>query len=126
MSFESRVLAFSDRYLSGRAFELIVAPALADLSFDPGRRSWARLTNRMAVIRAVAGGLYYDFSGDVGVFLFLTMVPASYYLCLMAVCFDAFSSWSEVVGVVALIVALSLVPVMACFWPARPTARSLD
>jgi hypothetical protein len=126
MSFESRILAFSDRFLSGRAFDLIVAPALADLEFDPGRRSTARLANRVAVMRAVAGGLFHDFSRDAGVFLFLTMVPASYYLCLVAVCFDAFSSWSEVASLVALIVALSLVPAMACLWPARRTARSIE
>ena len=34
MSFESRIMAFSDRFLSDRAYQLIVVPALADLQFD--------------------------------------------------------------------------------------------
>ena len=41
MSFEARVIAFCDRFLSQRAFELIVAPALADLQFDEEARAGA-------------------------------------------------------------------------------------
>ena len=64
MSFESRVISFSGRFLSDRAFHLIVEPALADLQFDDaaGRRS--RFTNRVAVLRAVAGGLGDDWSRE--------------------------------------------------------------
>ena len=36
MSFESRVAAFSERFLSSRSNRLIVAPALADLQFEEG------------------------------------------------------------------------------------------
>ena len=45
-------------------FELIVAPALADLQFeeDGGRRS--RIADRVAVLRAVAGGVAHDLARD--------------------------------------------------------------
>ena len=57
MSFPSRVIAFSERFLSEHTFQLVVAPALADLEFDPGRTPSTRLANHLAVIKAVAGGL---------------------------------------------------------------------
>ena len=34
MSFESRIMAFSERFLSDRAVRTVVAPALADLLQD--------------------------------------------------------------------------------------------
>ena len=57
MSFESRVIAISYRFVSSAKFELIVAPALADLEFEEaaGRRS--RIGSRAAVLRAIAGGV---------------------------------------------------------------------
>ena len=54
MSFESCVIAFADRFLSDRTFELIVAPALADLQFDEdagGAAGWpaaSRCSGRVA------------------------------------------------------------------------------
>ena len=37
MRFESRIIAFAERFLSDRTFELIVAPALADLAVRAAR-----------------------------------------------------------------------------------------
>ena len=51
MSFESRIVAFSERFLSDRTFELIVAPALADLEFDRGTGPRSRAANRFAVLK---------------------------------------------------------------------------
>ena len=66
MSFESRMVAFSERFLSDRTFELVVAPALADLEFDPGRKPLARIVNRVAVLRAVLGGLAGELKRSAG------------------------------------------------------------
>ena len=48
MTFETLIVAISDRFLSQRTFELVVEPALADLEFEEaaGRRS--RMANRAA------------------------------------------------------------------------------
>ena len=34
MSFDARIMAFAERFLSDRTFQLVVAPALADLQFE--------------------------------------------------------------------------------------------
>jgi hypothetical protein len=119
MSFESRILAFSERFLSDRTFELVVAPALADLEFDPGRMPFARAINRLAVLRAVLGGFVHDVKRDSGTFLLLMLVPSCYYLSLLTVCLDAVKTWSGFLSLAAMVIALSTAPVLVCFWPSR-------
>ena len=117
--FEARITAFARRFLSTRTFELIVEPALADLQYDEeaGRRSMA--ANRLAVVRAVAGGVGDEFRRDALSFFGLALVPAGYYLFLLTVCLDAFRTWSAFFGVAVLILVLSFCPVVVCFWPRR-------
>lgn len=124
--FEARIIAFATRFLSARTFELIVEPALADLQYDDavGRRS--RTANRLAVLRAVAGGLSDELRRDALTFFTLALVPAGYYLFMLAVCLDAFQTWSEFFGVAALIVVLSFCPVAVCFWPRRTSVSLAD
>ena len=57
MTFESRIIAFAERFLSARTFELIVEPALADFHYDEDSRRRSGIANRVAVLRAVAGAL---------------------------------------------------------------------
>ena len=123
MSFESKVVAFSDRFLSARSHELIVAPALADLQFERDEQGSG---NRLAVLIAVVGALRIDLAHQAGMFVFLTLVPACYYFVLIAVCFDFFSArsakegvFSTVAGVAAPLLMMSLVLVTVCFWPER-------
>ena len=126
MSFASRIVAFSDRFLSQRSFELIVAPALADLEFEDeaGRRS--RLANRYSVLRAVAGGVRDDVWRDSGSVFKLALVSVCYYMFPIVVGFSYFKTWSDFFAVMALVLALALVPVAVCFWPERHTARPVD
>lgn len=128
MTFESRVVAFSERFLSQRTFELIVAPALADAQFDEqaGRRS--RLANRLAVLRAVAGGLRDGARRESGSVCKLTLLSACYFMYPLAFGFDYFRTWSwyEFFVVVTAVFGLSLVPVMVCFWPERHSTRPVD
>lgn len=124
MSFQSRVVAIAERFLGERTFELVVAPALADLEFDPGATPPARLANRLAVVRALGGALATELGRDSLSFITLTMVPTCYYVCLMALCFDAFHSWTQVFGVTGAVAGMFLVPVGICFWPARRPMRS--
>jgi hypothetical protein len=126
MSFESRVIAFADRFLSTRAFELIVTPALADLEFENelGRRG--RFAGRCAVLRAVAGALRIEITRDSFSLIKLTLLPACYYMVPLVMGFEYFKTWSEFFGALAIVAALSLVPVLVCFWPARHTARPAE
>ena len=126
MRFESWVVAFCDRFVSQRAFDLIVVPALADLEFeeDSGRRT--RVAGRAAVVRAVAGGVGQDVGRASGAFLRLTLLSAAYYLFPIAVSVKLFKSWSDFFVAATIVLALSLVPVMVCFWPVRSPVRHGD
>jgi hypothetical protein len=128
MSFESRTMAFAERFLSDRSFQLIVAPALADLRFERGAGPLRRAANGVAVLRAVAGGLRDDLARDSGSFVVLMLVPACYYIFLLILCFDFFSIAisTDFLIVATLILVLSFGPVMVCFWPERPAARQSD
>lgn len=126
MSFESRVVSFSERFLSDRAFQLIVEPALADLQFDEeaGRRS--RWSNRVAVLKAVAGGLGDDLSRDWDSVFKLTLLSTCYFMFPLVLGIEAFKTWSEFLIVAMLVEGLALVPVVVCFWPAAPTTPPID
>ncbi len=126
MTFESRIIAFSERFLSDRTFQLVVVPALADLEFDPGRTTSIRLANRLAVIKAVAGGLTHELKRDTGIFIALTLVPACYYLCLFTLCLGAISTWTAGLALAGFVTVLSVAPVMVCFWPSRHPMRDTD
>jgi hypothetical protein len=128
MSFESRIVAFGERFLSDRTFQLVVAPAVADLEFEHGAGTLRRAENRLAVLRAVAGALRIDLARDCGSIVVLTLVPACYYIFMMVICFDvlSISISTHFLVAAALILALSFGPMMVCFWPERQRARSVD
>lgn len=127
MTFESRVIAFADRFLSDRTVQLIVEPALADLQFECGTRPITRATNRLAVLKAVAGGVCDEVSRASTGFITLTLMPTCYYLFLMLICLDFRpSSASLFFAVASVIMVLSLGPVMVCFWPSRHPGRAAD
>lgn len=119
MSFESRVLAFAERFLSDRSVDLIVAPALADLQFDRDGGRLRQAANHLAVIRAVAGGLRDEAARGSGFFVVLTLMTAGYNLVLLTLFADFISLSDNLVSVAMAVLFLSLGPVMACFWPER-------
>jgi hypothetical protein len=126
MSFESWVVAISDRFVSQRTFDLVVAPALADLEFEEeaGRRS--RIAGRAAVLRAILGGAGHDLRGGSAGFFKLTLLSACYYLFPLAVSVRMFNTWSDFLIAAVVLLLLSLTPVMVCFWPARHPVRHGD
>ena len=126
MSFESRVIAFSERFLSDRAYQLIVVPALADLQFDEeaGRRS--RWADRLGVLRAVAGAIGDDFSRDWYSLFKLSLLSVTYFMFPIALGIQAFKTWTEFFVVATLVLGLAMVPVLVCFWPERRTAARID
>jgi hypothetical protein len=130
MSFESRIVAFADRCLSDRTRELIVAPAVADLQYEEGAGRIGKAASRLAVLRAVSGGIREDAARHCGTFLFLALLPAGYYIFMFLMFFDlsptATTYWSaDVWSVGILVVILSLGPAVACFWPERQS-RPVD
>lgn len=121
MTFEAAVFAFSDRFASERTYQLIVAPALADLQFADDAGRWHQVVNRAAVIRAVAGGLREDLADASGPFAVLTLVPACYFLTMLVLFVDFFASLQGMAVAASLVIVavLSLGPATICCWPER-------
>jgi hypothetical protein len=126
MSFESCVIAFADRFLSDRTFELVIAPALADLQFDLDAGGRHRIASRIAVLNAVAGGLRLEVWRDSGTLFKVALLSACYYSFPLAVGIRYFKTWPEFFVAITFVLALSLVPVLVCFWPERRTAPPVD
>ena len=126
MSFESCVMAFTDRFLSDRMFDLVVAPALADLQFDEDAGGRHRFASRLAVLKAIAGGLRLDVWRDSGTLFKVALLSACYYSFPLALGIRYFATWSEFFVAIVVVLGLSLVPVLVCFWPERRAARQID
>jgi peptidoglycan biosynthesis protein MviN/MurJ (putative lipid II flippase) len=123
MTFESGVIAFASRFVSSRSFELIVAPALADLDFEnsTGR---GRFGSRVSVICALAGATQEDLRRGSADFLKLTLLSYCYFIFPLALGMRIFKTWADF-GVAAVIVLfMSIIPVMVCFWPERDIVRT--
>ena len=127
MTFESRILAFGQRFLSTRTYQLMVEPAVADLQFERDTGPLPRAAHQLAVLRAIAGAVRDDCARVSPDFLALMLLPTSYYVFLMVLWFDVFSISlsTDSVVVAVLIWILSFAPVMACFWPER-SPRALE
>ena len=123
MKFEAWVIAFCDRFLAQRTFELIVAPALADLEFEDaaGRRS--PFANRVAVLRAVTGAVREDARAASTGFMKLALLSVSYFMFPIAVSGSVFKTWSGYLTAATIVFIAAMVPVLACFLPERRTAR---
>lgn len=123
MSFDTFITACCEHLISRRSFELIVAPALADLEFEDamGRRS--AVAGRVAVLRAVGGALQGEMLSNAGVFLKLSLLSACYFLFPVAMTIKMFETWPDFFVAATVVLAFSMVPVMVCFWPVRHTPR---
>ena len=126
MSFEALVIGLCDRFVSQRAFDLIVTPALADLEFEESAGRHSRFAGRIAVLQAIAGGVGHDVRRGSGGFLKLTLLSACYYMFPIAVSVRVFKTWSDFFVAASVMFMLSLLPVVACFWPVRHPVRHGD
>jgi hypothetical protein len=123
-AFERWVVLCCDWLLSQRSYELIVAPALADLEFEVATRRRATLAGRIAVLRALAGGIRHEMMQGSAGFLKLTLLSACYYVFPIALSVRMFETWTEFLVALLLVFVLSLTPVLVCFWPARRIRQS--
>jgi hypothetical protein len=123
MTFETRIVAFGERFLAQRTFDLIVAPALADCEFEAAAGRRGRLANRIALLRAAGGGLLHDCQRGSDVFLRLVLLSVSYFMFPVALSVTAFKTWSAFFIFAGVVLAMSIAPVIICFWPERRPMR---
>jgi hypothetical protein len=122
--------SLGERFLRERTFELIVAPAIADLQHDGGPGQPTRLGGLSILAAALAWGLYEDLLSDPGellTFAGLVLIPAGYYALLVMICAPVAGLTISMPGgratVALAVLALSLGPALACYWPERPARR---
>jgi hypothetical protein len=128
--FVDAVMAVSDRFLREQTFELVVAPAIADLQYDEPTASGRRhLRNCAAVLTALAWGVYEEITSDSSAFTFamLVLIPACYYTALVIACAPegarVFAQTGPRLAIGALIAVLSFGPAIVCYWPERRAPR---
>jgi integral membrane sensor domain MASE1 len=123
MTFEAHIVAFCDRFLAQRTFDLIVAPALADCAFEESGGRRGRLANCGAVVRAVAGGVLHDAQRGSDVFFKILLLSMSYFMFPVMLSMTAFKTWSAFLIFATIVVVMSTAPVIICFWPERRSMR---
>ncbi|HWI17802.1 MAG TPA: hypothetical protein VNT81_08645 [Vicinamibacterales bacterium] len=123
MTFESIVIGCCDRFISQRTFELVVAPALADLDFEQDSGRCSLLAARSSVLWALAGALRHDIGRGSADFFKLSLLSFCYFVFPIALGIRYFETWSDFAIAATFVLAMSLVPVMVCFWPSRQSVR---
>jgi hypothetical protein len=125
-----RVMMFARRVFREDTLALMVYPAIADLQFEGATGSMATLVRGYAALaRALYGGLVHDFCADLRVLcddapdlLRAVAMQACYYAMMLTLASGAgFRRLSdlECVMIAIVIVALSVIPALVCFWPDR-------
>jgi hypothetical protein len=128
MTFVGTITALSERFLRERTFDLVVAPAIADLQHDSQAGGFLRRSHDvLAVVSAFAWGVYEDATRDASALTFaaLALIPACYYSLLVTICLPStlFATASGRLTIAAAILVLSFGPVVACYWPERHVRR---
>jgi hypothetical protein len=113
------------RLLSERTFDLVLAPALADYQIERAarRNEWA---GRFAVLIALSGALRIEAAHHAVSFIALALLPFCYDVVLLMLFSDFFDMTGGVRFIAVLIVIMSMIPVVVCFWPTGRLARSAD
>lgn len=126
------------RLLDAETFELMVAPAIADLQFESRTGAWpARCRAYAAVVTTCAGAVAHDIAVDLRVLhedaptlATVVLMQIAYYSSMLLLPFAGTSprelvaavlngSGPAVAATLAVVVALSTIPTLVCFWPAR-------
>ena len=127
MRFDVVVGGVGARLLSERTFDLVLAPALADYQVERRSRARSRWLNRFAVLLALSGALRIEAAAHAVNFFALALLPFAYDVVLLTLFSDFFDMSSGGMRfVAAMILALSMVPVVVCCWPSGRMSRSID
>jgi hypothetical protein len=120
------------RVFHEETFDLMVSPALADLQFEAMAGISTTARNYVAVSRALVGAMCYDLFHDLrslredaSDLLQVVAMQVSYYAAMTTLiggaAFGRLSS-EAILFLIFVILCLSLIPALLCFWPARCTA----
>ena len=126
MTFDAVIGGVGVRLLSEHTFDLVLAPALADYQIERRSRRARGWAGRFAVLIALSGALRMEASTHAASFIALALLPFCYDLVLLMLFSDFFDMTGGLRFVGALIVVLSMVPVVVCFWPAGRLERAID
>jgi len=125
MTFDAVIGGVGARLLSEHTFDLVLAPALADYQIEQHARG-RESGGRVAVLIALSGALRIEASQHVMSFIALALLPFCYDVVLLMFFANFFDITGGVRFIGAMIVVLSMVPVIVCFWPTGRIARSID
>lgn len=125
MTFDAAIGGVGARLLSERTFDLVLAPALADYQIERQDRTLTWM-GRYAVLIALSGALRIEAGYHAASFVLLALLPFCYDLVLLMLFSDFFDMTGGVRFIAAMIVVLSMVPVVVVFWPTGRVARSVD
>ena len=114
------------RLLSERNFDLVLAPALADYQVERRDQSRSDWLGRFAVLLALTGALRIEVASHAASFCTLALLPFAYDVVLLTLFSDFFDMDGGWRFVGAMVVALSMVPVVVCFWPTGRLPRTID
>ena len=125
MTFDVVVGNVGARFLSERTFDLVLAPALSDYQIErmDGERTWP---GSLAVLIALTGALRMEAGQHAASFIALALLPFCYDFVLLMLFSDFFDMTGGVRFIAAMIVVLSMLPVLVVFWPTGRVARSID
>jgi len=126
MSFDVVIGGVGARLLSGRTFDLVLAPALADYQVERRHRRGHEWAGRFAVLIALSGALRMEAGSHAVSFIALAMLPFCYDVVLLIMFSNFFDMTGGLRFVGALIVMLSMIPVVVCFWPVGRLERPID
>jgi hypothetical protein len=126
MTFDAVICGVGARLLSERTFDLILAPALADYQVERRQRRSRDWAGRLAVLLALSGALRIEAAQNAISFIALALLPFSYDVMLLMLFSDFFDMTGGVRFVGAMIVGLSMIPVVVCFWPTGRLGRTTE
>jgi hypothetical protein len=128
VTFVDVITVLSQRFLTERSFELIVAPAIADGDYD-GSASRPTIASHLASAVAFAGACWDDArrGGHLTTFAGLALIPLCYYSFWFLVWVpqgvrDLGAAFMA--GVTLVVLLLSLAPVIVCYWPSAEPRRT--
>ena len=124
--FEVVVGGVGVRLLSERNFDLVLAPALADYQIERHERTGRAWPRRFAVLLALGGAVRMEAASHAVSFFTLALLPFAYDVVLLTLFSDFFDMTGGLRFVGAMILGLSMIPVVVCFWPTGRLARSVD
>jgi hypothetical protein len=126
MTFDAVVGGVGVRLLSERTFDLVLAPALADYQVESRNRCGREWAGRFAVLVALSGALRMEASVHAASFVALALLPFCYDIVLLMLFSDFFDMSGGMRFIGLLIVVMSMVPVIVCFWPVGRIERVID